>query len=591
MTDITIAEECKPSDRDARIFELYAEDKANGVGKEADRVFFEQHPEREYYLRPLTENELAIRELFGKPEPTDCEVWESVWHIGEGYFVRRETFITDPWVCPLADIPDDIPRAAFGAIPKSKPRTRSEHVEALKRMADVESDSYFNLWGLKDLEARRVKALEARRVKALDKVTETGKAWPTLAPEALHGLAGKVVKTIAPHTESDPVALLMQFLVSFGNALGRRPYYLIEGDRHYTNLFAVLVGQSSKSRKGTSAGRIREVMSGVDLDWVQKCNHSGLSSGEGLIWVIRDEVRKLDKEGDEYVEVQGVDDKRLFLDEREFFGALTVMKREGNTVSRIVRDAWDSRPLASLTKNSPARVMEPHISVSAHITEDELKRTLDQTSMANGYANRFLFVCVRRSKELPHGGSLEPSAIDALVKEVREVFSKPAANAFTAYGDLYSTGDQITMDAEAHALWTNVYHALTNGHPGLLGAITGRAESQTLRLALLYALLDGSSQIEAVHLRAALALWQYCEDSARHIFGDSVGDPFTDGLLHALRNSGGMTRTEINNMFKRNHSAEKIGAALAALEAYGKARREPTKGGGAGRPVELWVAT
>ena len=286
------------------------------------------------------------------------------------------------------------------------------------------------------------------------------------------------------------------------------------------------------------------------------------------------------------------DDKRLFLDEREFFQALTVMKREGNTVSRIVRDAWDSRPLASLTKNSPARVMEPHISISAHITEDELRRTLDQTSMANGYANRFLFVCVRRSKELPHGGSLGQSAIDALAREVREVFSKAPKNAFTAYGDQYSKGDQITMDEEAHALWTEVYHGLSNGHPGLLGAITGRAEAQTLRLALLYALLDGSNQIKVVHLRAALALWRYCEDSARYIFGDSMGDPFTDDLLRALRSSGGMTRTEINNMFKRNRSAEKIGAALASLEAYGRARcdERPPKGGGLGWPVEVWVA-
>ena len=407
------------------------------------------------------------------------------------------------------------------------------------------------------------------------------KVWPTLAPEALHGLAGKVVKVIGPHTESDPVALLVQFLVSYGSALGRWPYYLIEGDRHYTNLFVVLVGQSSKSRKGTSAGRVRQLMSGVAPDWVDFCIHSGLSSGEGLIWVIRDEVTETDKEGNEFIKVQGVVDKRLFLDEREFFQALTVMKREGNTVSRIVRDAWDSRPLASLTKNSPARVMEPHISISAHITEDELRRTLDLTSMANGYANRFLFVCVRRSKELPHGGNLQPSVIDALAKEVRAVFSKaPAGNPFLAYSD--QKGVQITMEAEAHALWTDVYHALSNGHPGMLGAITGRAEAQTLRLALLYALLDGSNQIKVVHLRAALALWKYCEDSARYIFGVSMGDPFTDDLLRALRSSGGMTRTEINNMFKRNRSADKIDAALVSLEAYGKARREhrPPKGRG-----------
>ena len=80
-------------------------------------------------------------------------------------------------------------------------------------------------------------------------------AWPTLAPEAYHGLAGEIVMRILPDTESDPAALLLQYLVSFGNAVGRQPYYLIEHDRHFTNLFTVLVGQTSKSRKGTSSAK------------------------------------------------------------------------------------------------------------------------------------------------------------------------------------------------------------------------------------------------------------------------------------------------------------------------------------------------
>jgi hypothetical protein len=78
--------------------------------------------------------------------------------------------------------------------------------------------------------------------------------WPVLAPAAYHGLAGEVVARILPDTESDPAALLLQYLVSFGNAVGRGPHYRIEQDRHFANLFTVLVGQTSKSRKGTSAG-------------------------------------------------------------------------------------------------------------------------------------------------------------------------------------------------------------------------------------------------------------------------------------------------------------------------------------------------
>ena len=95
----------------------------------------------------------------------------------------------------------------------------------------------------------------------------------------------------------------------------------------------------------------------------------------------------------------GVTDKRLLLDEREFFSALAVMQRQGNTLSTVIRDAWDCRPvLETLTKKEPSKATKPFISIVGHITVDELRQSLDHTSMANGYANRFLFCCVRRSQ-------------------------------------------------------------------------------------------------------------------------------------------------------------------------------------------------
>ena len=79
-----------------------------------------------------------------------------------------------------------------------------------------------------------------------------------------------MVARILPDTESDSAALLLQYLVSFGNAVGRGPHYLVEQDRHFANLFTVLVGQTSKSRKGTSARRIRPIFNIADPDWVRE---------------------------------------------------------------------------------------------------------------------------------------------------------------------------------------------------------------------------------------------------------------------------------------------------------------------------------
>lgn len=406
--------------------------------------------------------------------------------------------------------------------------------------------------------------------------------WPTLDPAALYGLAGKVVALFEPHTEADPVALLSQFLILFGNALGRCAYYPVEGDRHYTNLFGVLVGRSSKSRKGTSAGRIRQLMRFIEEYWECNCITGGLSSGEGVIWRIRDEIRGPDKHGNDVVKFAAVDDKRLMLDEREFAQVLTVMKREGDTVSVIMRDAWDGRDLNVLTRTNPARVTHPHISISAHITEDELRRMLDEVSMASGWGNRFLFACVKRARELPHGGTLTQDEIEELGKKIR----------LTIYNKVHGISKEITMNAEARKFWTKTYHDLSQDLPGMLGAITGRGEAQTIRLALLYAVLDGSDKIKVVHLKAALALWKYCEDSARYIFGDGVGDRFADELLQALRNSGGMSRKDISNHFQRHQSKDKLDAALVTLQRQGRARceRRKQRDGKSGRPVEHWTA-
>jgi hypothetical protein len=277
----------------------------------------------------------------------------------------------------------------------------------------------------------------------------------------------------------------------------------------------------------------------------------------------------------------GVDDKRLLLDEREFFQALAVMKREGNIVSRVIRDAWDCRPIIrTLTKHSPTKTTEAFISVIGHITTHELQQTLDHTSMANGYANRFLFACVRRSKVLPHGG-------------------KPAEEATIRLGGKTSAAleaarllGQMEMTPDAMRLWEQAYPKLSEGRPGLLGAITGRAEAQAIRLALIYTLLDGTGEIEDMHLEAALALWTYCDASARYIFGDLLGDTLADEILRALRNAGanGMTRREIRDHFQRHQGADEIGKALGLLLAAGKARFTRTQAKRGPWMTETWFA-
>ena len=404
-------------------------------------------------------------------------------------------------------------------------------------------------------------------------------AWPQMDQAAFQGLAGEVVEAIEPHSEADPVALLIQSLTVAGNLMGRTAYWRVEDDRHHANLFAVLVGESAKARKGTSLGRARAIARNADQAWSDDRLKGGLSSGEGLINEVRDERREWNrKEGREEIADPGIADKRLMVVEPEFASVLAVSERQGNTLSQLIRRAWDGDKLSTMVKHSPLRATGAHISIIGHITIDELRACLTRTEAANGFANRFLFPLVRRSKELPFGGSLDDSVTVELGERLRE-------RAMSAQGI-----GRVEMTAPAQEQWKAVYSKLSAPQPGLLGAVVARGEAQVVRLALTYALLDGSGQIDVPHLQAALAVWEYCETSAAFIFGDLLGDPVADEIARALQHAGpvGMTRTAIRDLFGRHRSADRIGAALALLATRGRARLESRSTGG--RPVEIWFA-
>ena len=218
--------------------------------------------------------------------------------------------------------------------------------------------------------------------------------WPVMEPEAFHGLAGKVVETIAPHSEADPNGILLQFLAAFGNAIGAFPYYLVEGDQHRAKLFIITSGATSKGRKGTALGRVRQVMALADPEWETANIQSGLSSGEGVIYAVRDAVEKVGKDGTVERVDEGVADKRLMLVTEEFVSALSVMERAGNTLSPVLRDAWGTARLQTLTKNSPTKATGSHISIIAHTTDDELRARLTRIEMGTGSPTAS---CLRRS--------------------------------------------------------------------------------------------------------------------------------------------------------------------------------------------------
>ena len=253
----------------------------------------------------------------------------------------------------------------------------------------------------------------------------------------------------------------------------------------------------------------------------------------------------------------GVTDKRLWIIDEEFSGALAATKREGNTLSTILRCAWDNGSLEPLTKQDKISATGAHIGVTTHITIHELRRKLEEVEAFNGFSNRFLWVCARRTKLVP----LPEPMPDPTLKALQQLLIATLLEA-QQIGRMGFTG-------EAEDLWKDVYPEISADHDGLAGAVINRGEAQVIRLGMIYALLDGSSSIHENHLRSALAMWDYCRASALFIFHSFEADPVSTKIMEKL-SEGPIEFTDLYRMFSNNASKRQIEEAVSGLVGKGK---------------------
>lgn len=402
---------------------------------------------------------------------------------------------------------------------------------------------------------------------------------PMLADAALHGLAGEIVRAIAPHTEAHPAALLGALLTAFGCSVGRGAWMNASGNRHFANEFLVIVGRTSRARKSTAASNVRAVF---EKAGTLPPTASGLSSGEGLIEAIRDAEEKCDGESDDADE--GVTDKRLLVIEGELARALAAMKREGNTLSAVLREAWDGSPLRTLVRRKNAvACRDPHVALIACVTGEELRKRLEEVEVLNGLGNRILWLLVDRPHLLPHAGDLPWAALAPLLSRLADAvrFSRGAG--------------ELSRTPEADRRWEQIYLDLAaTNHSGPVAALTDRAEAHVLRLGMIFALLDVSPDgappsVETLHLDAALAVWRFCEASVVAIFGGLSRDARNIAAVLNEAKPDELSRDEISSKTGKHTYGERLDTALAELVKAGRAkcRRDESTGG---RPRELWRA-
>lgn len=390
---------------------------------------------------------------------------------------------------------------------------------------------------------------------------------PRPDPACLYGLIGDIARAGSADTEANPYAIALAAMAYLGAAVGRGPYMAVGDDWHHANLFMLHVGRSARGRKGTAKKlvlRLAKAVKGIDEHLAPQIHRGGLSTREGLALLIHDGWV------DGKTEVPAIEDKRLMVVESEFANVMHQSGRTGNTLSPALRDTWDGVSIKPATKTSRVWASNPHVSMVADVTPSELLDMLHSRELSNGFANRFLFIWAEGDKINPFPKPTPTDVVDGLAQRIATVLRFAGADRHVDRDVL-----RVELSPEAAKLYARLYRGeLRDRSSGeRIAGLLDRRAPVFLRLAMLFALTDLSTTIEAAHINAALAWVRYWVDSVKFIFqsaADEAGaaevSDTSDKIMAYLKTKGRATRWELTrDCFGGHASKAKIDKALDEL--------------------------
>jgi hypothetical protein len=418
---------------------------------------------------------------------------------------------------------------------------------------------------------------------------------PVLPDDALYGLPGRVALKLSESTGADPASILGMFMTCFGNAVGRQPHVMFYGHDEPGLLYTLIVGKWARGRKGTAWNAVRKLMGQAEPDWSANRIESGLQSSEAMIDLVQDSPNG---------------DPRLLILETEFARFIAAMSAQRKFASRM-RTAYDGETLsAKRVKQAPLIATQHMISIVGMITPGEL---LALQKMSGGLESRMLYILsapARKTRTDPF--KVDDSEIN-LADEVKEAIghawdsillgTDPISAALAEMrGIAPKTKFPIADDVAER--WVDEIGPAIEEIAEAVGEdyarYTARAQTHVVRLSLLYALADGASEIGWPHIKAAMALTEFCMFSARRIF--SVPDdpkpkisPLQEGkvfdfLLELARDAedsgeeedAWASTVEITNDVLSNNTA--AGPILDDLEEQGLVQGRKIMTGAKGKP-------
>lgn len=390
---------------------------------------------------------------------------------------------------------------------------------------------------------------------------------PVADPACLYGLIGDVAHAGSEGTETNAVAIAANFMAYLSCAVGRGVYLPVGNTRHHARLFCLHVGRSGRGRKGDAVSlvlRIDQALRAMDEGFAPQIHRGGLSSREGLVALMHDGYRQ------GRVDVPAIEDKRLWVVESEFANVLHQQRRDGNTLSAALRDCWDGVDLKPATKSNRLYASQPHLCLSGAISPSELTGLMSTRELTNGFANRFLMIWAERTRMLPFPKETPQAVVEHLARGTLEVLAFVRANR-------HDQRDHLRMELSPQAQWryAQLYRGELNDDfgDGAVGALLERRAPILLRLAMLMALTDLQTRINAQHIDAATAWIRHATASVRFVFVSAAEEAklaqvleLSNRVLAYLRERGQATRSQISaECFRGKVPKARIDSSLEQL--------------------------
>lgn len=389
---------------------------------------------------------------------------------------------------------------------------------------------------------------------------------PTISSRAYHGLIGDYVRALAPGTEADPVGILLTSLSFLGCRMGPGIYVPVTGTRHPPRIWPLTVGKTSTGRKGTTAAVAINPFSAITAFSALPRRASGLSSGEGLIQSFMD-----DDDGNQ-------PPRELFIIESEYESVLQRGRKDGNSLTSILRQAWETGDLSTLTVNK-REVTDTHLVVVGHITPEALRRYMSGQDVTNGMVNRFVPAITERPR-LVSPFDVEDVDVTDLAGELLRRAAEPT----------HRGRWQLTSSSkDRYRQWYADFEHYRERQHERVAMVLGRGPVQVVRLALIYAVLDESDVIGLPHLDAAIALWRYASMSAQRLYG--VGQAGLDAeALNVIKKETYEIRREDLRIKLGKPSADELDQAIHFLIAADLIEQRQEHTGKQGRPATYYRA-